>query len=191
MAGLILLAAAVGWMLLCIALSKAFTGAVPPGAPRFVAAVLVFSGLLVAPIADDLLGSRAYQKYCAAADAQVKILATVTLDQNSPLYSASGEWRLSKLAPAEYKERDRLSRVADSLVRWDHGTTKPTSSIFPVQERVTSIYDANSNRLLAQFTSYHYRGGFLRSSVLDSANQCFPTKFGSALYPALLVLQRP
>jgi hypothetical protein len=191
MAGLILLAVAIGWMLLCIALSKALTSPIRPGALRFVAAALVFSGLLVAPIADDILGSRAYQKYCAAADDQVKILATITLDQNSPLYSASGEWRLTKLPPAGYKERDRLSRAAESLLRWDHGTTRPTSSIFPIQERVTSIYDANSDRLLAQFTSYHYRGGFLRSSVLDSANQCFPTKLGSALYPELLVLQRP
>lgn len=187
MAGLLLLAVAIGWSILCIAMSKAFISAIRNSLLRFIAAPFVFAGLLVAPIADDLLGTRAYQQYCAAADSQFKIFATIKLDKDSPLFSESGEWRLAKLPPSAHDERHRLSRTASSLVRWDHGTTRPTSSIFSVNERVTSIYEATSNRLLAQFTSYHYRGGFLRSSVLDSANQCFPTKFGNDLYSALFV----
>lgn len=189
MGGLLLLLVVIGWVLLCIAMSRVFTAAIRHGSLRLLVATALFFVLLVGPIADDLLGTRAYQRYCAAADNQVKVFATIKVDRNTSLFSATGEWRLAQLAPSEHDERQRLGKAADSLVRWDYGTSKPTSSFFPVNERTTKIYDVNSGSLIAQFTSYHYRGGFLRSSVLDSASQCFPKQFGSSLYQMLFLPQ--
>ena len=173
MGGLLLLLVAIGWVLLCIAMSRVLTAAIRHGPLRLLVAIALFLGLLVAPIADDLLGTRAYQRYCAAADNQVKVFSTIKVDRNTGLFSATGEWRLAQLAPSEHDERHRLGKAADSLVRWDHGTPKPSSSFFPVNERTTKIYDVNSGSLVAQFTSYHYSGGFLRSSVLDERVSVF------------------
>jgi hypothetical protein len=171
-------------------MSRVFTAAIQHGSLRLLVATVLFFGLLVAPISDDLLGTRAYQRYCAAADNHVKIFSSIEVDRTTGLFSTTGEWRLAQLEPSEHDERHRLGKVADSLVRWDRGTAKPTSSFFPVNERTTKIYEVNSGSLVAQFTSYHYRGGFLRSSMLDSASQCFPKQFGSSLYQMLFLPQR-
>jgi hypothetical protein len=188
MAGLLILLVLVVWLFACIKLSALAIGNIRSEFTKFLIGLAVFASLLISPIADDILGTRQYQKYCEASD-QVKTLGTIPVSASTGLYEANGDWRLAKLEPSAHDERSRLTRVADGLVRWDHGTNRPTESVFPIYERTTKIYGTESQRLLAEFTSYHYRGGFLRRSLLDSASQCFPKEFGSGLYERLFVFQ--
>lgn len=189
MGGLLLLFAVVVWLLICVLLAKGASGMFSSTAAKTLVACAVFVGFFVAPAADDILGTRQYKQYCAATD-EVKILGTMSVSASTGLHSATGEWLLSTLEPSQHGERVRLRRLADSLVRWDHGTSTPTASLFPISERTTRIYEAGSERLLAEWKSYHYKGGFLRSNLFDSASQCFPSSFGSALYQNLFVFQR-
>jgi hypothetical protein len=151
--------------------------------------VVAFTGLCVSPVIDDLLGTWQYKHYCSNAN-EVRILGTVAVSEQTGLFSSDGEWLLDRLQPSDWKERHRLGRVADSLVRWDHGTTQPATRLWPIGERTTRIYDRSSDRLVMEFKSYHYRGGILRRNLLDSASQCFPTEFGSAMYKKVFSLQK-
>jgi hypothetical protein len=189
MAGLLLLFVASAWLLTCISLTKGAVKTLRPGLAKALLALGAFVGLLVAPVADDILGSMQFNRYCAAAD-KIRLLGTVSVASNVGLYSESGDWLLATLEPSQHAERIRLVQLADSLVFWDHGTSAPSASLFPIEERTTRIYDTSPLRLVAEWKSYYYRGGFLRSGLLDSANQCFPTLSGSGLYPKLFVLQR-
>jgi hypothetical protein len=189
MAGLLLLFVLIAWLLLCIWLTKGIVKNLRSGLIKVLVAFVSLLGLLVAPIVDDILGSLQYSRYCAAAD-DVKILDTISLTADGGLHSANGDWLLATLEPSQHAERDRLQRLAESLVRWDSGTPKPTASLYPITERTTRIYDVSSQRLLAEFKSYYYRGGFLRSSVFESTSQCFPTLFHSGIYPKIFVFRR-
>lgn len=190
MGGLLLLFAVVVWLLVCVLLAKGASGMFNSMAAKMLVACGVFVGFFVAPAVDDILGTRQYKQYCAAADDEVKILGTMSVNASTGLHSATGEWLLSTLGPSQHGERDRLGRLANSLVRWDHGTSTPTTSLFPIDERTTKIYEAASGRLLAEWKSYYYKGGFLRSNLFDSTSQCFPRSSGGHLYQNLFVFQR-
>ena len=189
MAGLLVLFVLIAWLLLCIWLTKGIVKNLRPGLVKVLVATVSLLGLLVAPIVDDILGSMQYSRYCAAAD-DVKILDTISLTVDGGLHSANGDWLLATLEPGQHAERDRLQRLAESLVHWDSGTSKPTTSLYPITERTTRIYDGNSERLLAEFKSYYYRGGFLRSGVFQSTSQCFPALFHSGIYPKIFAYRR-
>jgi hypothetical protein len=188
MAGLLILGVLAVWLFACMKLSARAIRNIRSEFAKVLIGITVFASLLIAPIADDILGTRQYQRYCDAAD-QVKTLGTIPVSASTGLYDTNGVWRLSKVESSAHDERSRLTRVADGLARWDHGTNRPTESIFPIDERTTRIYGVESGRLLAEFTSYHYRGGFLRRNLFDSASQCFPKEFGSALYSKIFVFQ--
>ena len=190
MAGLLLLVVGIVWLLVCIGLATMLAGTVRTGLASAFVALATFAGLAVAPIADDVLGIRQYKRYCAEADHELQIVGEIKVPLSAGLHTNDGEWRIAKLGPGQHDERRRLTELADGLVRWDHGTSVPTTSVFPINQRTTRIYDAASGRLLAEWKSYYYRGGFLRSNLLDSASQCFPSLHGSALYQRLIVFQR-
>ena len=130
MAGLLLLFVLIAWLLLCIWLTKGIVKYLRPGLVRVVVTIVSSLALLVAPIVDDILGSMQYSRYCAAAD-DVKILGTSRLTTDGSLHSATGDWLLATLEPGQHAERDRLQRRAESLVRWDSGTSEPTASWHP------------------------------------------------------------
>jgi len=187
MASLLLLLVLAVWLLGCVKLSKLAVRNVRSECTKVLIGIATFAGLLILPIADDILGTRQYHKYCDAA--AVKTFGKIPVSTSTGLYEANGDWRLAKLEPSAYDERNRLNRIADGLVRWDHGTNRPTESIFPIDERATNIYEVESGRLLAEVKSYHYQGGFLRKNLLDSASQCFPKEFGSGFYGKLFAFQ--
>jgi hypothetical protein len=192
MTGLLMLAVGAAWLMLCIRVAKGIGVNFRSAPARALLGCVVFAGLLVAPIADDVLGARQYEKLCASAN-EVSIVGTIAVNASTGLYSESGEWRLASLPFSQHDERDRVGKLADSLVRWDEGPTTPVPGLFAITERTTRIYEARSDRLLVEWKSYHYRGGFLRSHLLDSASQCFPRLVndeGNALYKSLLVFQR-
>ena len=188
MAALLILLVLVVWLFASIKLSALAIGNIRSKLTKVLLGIPVFASLLISPIADDLLGTRQYRSYCDAAN-QVKTLGTISVGASTGLYETNGDWRLAKLEPSAHAERSRLNGVADGLVRWEHGTSRPTKSIFPIDEGTTRIYALESERLLAEITSYHYRGGFLRRNLFDSAGQCFPKEFGSGLYRKLFIFQ--
>jgi hypothetical protein len=189
MAGLLILFALIAWIVFCFKVSAAVSGATNSRFAKAPVAIAMFAALLVAPIADDLLGTWQYKRYCKAGD-KIAYSGTISVTPDVGLFTANGDWQLASLGPSEHAERSRLHKVAESFVRWDHGTSSPTGSVFPIQERKIEIHDASSGKLLAEWKSYHFKGGFLRRGLFDSASQCFPRDFHSDLYKRLFVLAR-
>lgn len=189
MAGLLMLGVFVAWAYFSVKIAAVIASAADSRLAKASSAIAVFAVVLVAPIADDLLGNWRYQRYCQAGD-KVDYRATISVTPDVGLFTADGNWRIAGLGPSDHAERRRLSELAESFVRWDHGTSVPTDSIFPIQEHGSRIFDKSTGQLLAEWKSYHYRGGFLRRGLLDSSSQCFPSEFGRDLYRRMFVLER-
>lgn len=189
MAGLLILLALIAWLVFCFKVSAAVAGTTNSRFARAPVAIAVFATLLVTPVADDLLGTWQYGRYCKSGD-KVAYLGTIGVAPDVGLFTTSGDWKLASLQPSDHAERSRLQKVAESFVRWDHGVSTPTDSLFPIQERKTEIHDASSGKLLAEWKSYHFKGGFLRRGFFDSASQCFPRDFYGDLYKHLFFLAR-
>lgn len=152
-------------------------------------AIAVFVVMLVAPIADDLLGNWQYKRYCKAGD-KVTYLETIGVSPDVGLFTADGDWKIANLRPSDGDEKRRLGNLAESFVRWEDGMSTQAGSVFPIREQETRIIERSSGKLVAKWKSYHYRGGFLRRGLLDSASQCFPNEFGHDLYRRIFVLER-
>jgi hypothetical protein len=181
--GLLLLSVVFGWLLLCIWLAKSVASTIRHGLAKALVACVVFVGLFVAPVADDILGVVQYERFCKSND--IRLVGTIDVRAEAGLHSENGDWLLSKLEPSQHQERHRISRLAEGFLRQDIGSSRPTPAQSSVSERTDRIYEASSGRLLVEITSYHYRGGFLRRSLLDSASQCFSERSGSELYQQL------
>ena len=134
----------------------------------------------------DTVGMRQFEEYCRAAD-QVQIHGTVA--GADALYTSTGEWRLAHFSLATSDEHTKLVRYADSLVRWETGATATVPAVQPIWEQETKIFDARTNRLLAQWRSYSSRGGWARQTVLlGGLLECHPKLFrepGYQLYRAI------
>lgn len=152
-------------------------------------AIAVFAAVLVAPVADDLLGSWQYERYCKAGD-KVDYRATISVTPEVGLFTADGAWKIAGLAPSDHGERRRLGEIAERFVRMEIGAIAPTDSVFAVRERKERLFDKSSGQLVAEWKSYHYAGGFLRRGLLDSSSQCFPKESNRDLYRPIFVLQR-
>jgi len=177
--GLLLLFSVATWLALCMWATGLLTRGAQHGTLKF----FVFLGLLVAPVADEIVGVLQYQRYCAANS--IRFLDTVDATVNTGLHSADGKWLLGGLEPSQHEERDRLNRLQESLLDHQLGLYDPTSMLSLVSKRTDRIYEARSGRLLAEVTSYHYPGGFLRRHLLGYSNQCFPEGFDNSMYPRL------
>jgi hypothetical protein len=141
--------------------------------------VLAAAVLLLGPFSDEVIGGAQFKRYCGAAD-NVNFSGTIQVVPD--FYTPDGEWRLAYLGVDADKHR-KLVRLADSLVRWDHGTEVRLPTLVPIWQRQTRIYDAQTNRLVADWVSYSYRGGWLsRIALPERRNECRPKMIGEGGY---------
>ena len=179
MAGLLALLAVALWVAASVAVAKAFATKAFPIA-------LIAVTLFFMPFVDEAIGQWQYSNLCQRTE--VKVHGVVPVGSN--LYAESGEWRLGMKYPGErWKERQALVILADSLVRWDHGSSMPRQSIIPIDSRHTRIFDRKTERLLAEWTSYSFKGGIIRRSLFEGSSQCFPKLFqqeGNLVYKEIM-----
>jgi hypothetical protein len=173
MAGLLVIGVGIAWLVisLFIALRLARWPKVVWG--KIAVFLIAWTVLLVGPLVDEIVGTRQFESYCKAAE-NVRFSGTITT--GADLYTPEGHWRLADPFPlANYDELTKLVRLADSRVRWDHGTSIPVPAMAPMWQRHTHIYDAHTNRPVADWVSYSYRGGWLSRIVLgERLDECRP-----------------
>lgn len=187
MGGLLMLFVIAVWASISVVAAFGVAKVVPGSdALKACAGIMVAAILFVAPVADDFIGQRQFENYCHFSE-EVRILGTVS--GGSELYTPDGSWRLAHYSPAQADENTRLVRLADSLVRWDHGTAAPVQDFPVITKRHTRIFDRNSDSLVAEWDTYGYAGGFLRAGILQGGGECFPRvmrQSGYGLYNALI-----
>lgn len=188
MAGLLLLAAVAGWSFVCVAISRYLTKGLLGWKKQF-SIIALPPVLFLLPFTNQLVGWFQYEYYCAAAD-DVKIFGTIQSPKE--LYSPSGEWLLGRQVNlSTIDEYSNLVKLADSFLTWDHGSYVELYSLTNVGKRNTKIYEKSSNRLLAEWSSYSYKGGL--SGLMGSTDVCHPKLFadrGYQLYNRLFVYQK-
>lgn len=170
MSGLLLLAAAVTWLIVCTCVALFLSKRISSTWGKVVFVPLVTAALLIGPFISQIVGKYQFDSYCKAAQ-NVTFIRTIPAPKE--LYSPTGEWRLAKFSAQQFDENTRLVRLADSLVRWDTGNYVGVSNFTNVGVRQTKLYERSSNRLVAEWTSYSYRGGL--GGLMGSTDECHPT----------------
>ena len=182
MGGLLLLLVAVAWFAASLVLATWLSHLARSSLGRVAAGSIAFVAILVAPFADDLIGTAELKRYC---DSSPDVLIHRTIVVDPVFYGANGEWLLGISPVRDWDTNTRLTKLADSLVEWDHGNHAPIPGLHLIEQRTTKIYEKVSNALVAEWTSYAYRGGVVRRSVLPSSTECRPPLMrqgGSQLY---------
>lgn len=177
MAGLLLLLAALIWLIICISITIFLSKWIQKTWRKTLFIVLVIPTLLVGPFVNQIIGKFQFDTYCGAAE-DVTFVGTIPAPKD--LYSSEGEWRLGNYRALQGDENTKLVQLADSLVRWDSESYEIISSFTHVGKRPTRLYEKNSNSLVAEWTSYSYHGGL--SGLMGSTDECHPKLMREAGY---------
>lgn len=116
--------------------------------------------VFMAPLADEIVGKRQYEKLCKEAE-EVKIHGTIPVGEE--LYTPEGRWREGSTRDEEKQLREKY----ESLVRWDFGNPVPDNvpGAITIHKSHTRIYARNDGRLLAEWDRYSSPGGWLSRYV--------------------------
>lgn len=184
MAGLLALVIIALWAAASVKIAKAISSKSFPLA-------LAVPAVFFMPFFDEAIGLGQYSYLCQRSE--IKLHGAIPV--GNELYSEDGEWRLGFTYPPErWREHLALVRLADSLVRWDSGVSQPIHSLSPVDSRHTKIIDSRTGRLLSEWTSYSFKGGIVRRTLLDGSTQCFPEPInqnGYVMYKQIMVYSKP
>lgn len=133
--------------------------------------------LFFAPVADELIGSYQFERYCKEAE-EVKIYGTIPVGED--FYTADGKWKLSNgLLPIA--ESNRIQAALNAIIRADDGIRIgiEVPAVIPIRYGETKLYETKTGRLLAEFRIHRTRGGLISRSVFERAGffvkpQCLP-----------------
>jgi hypothetical protein len=134
--------------------------------------------LFFAPVGDELIGKRQFERYCKEAE-EVKIYGTIPVGE--AFYTADGKWKLANgLLPLD--EFNRIVAIKNSIIRWDLGPSIRTEvpAAIPIQYWDSKIYEVKTGRLLAEFRMHATRGGLISRIFFERAGfffvkpQCSP-----------------
>lgn len=119
--------------------------------------------LVAAPLADEIIGKHQFANYCESAK-KVRIYGQIPVGEE--LYTSDGRWRIGSDPNMPQKERNRLNKLVESLIRWDLGPRVPRAvpGAIPIHEYVTRLYDAGDGRLLAEWRQFTNYGGWLKQN---------------------------
>lgn len=149
------------WLPICIWLAWKFTKRFKTLSGRLPASVVVFVLLMVAPVADDIIG-RTYFNHLCATEAGVRIYKTVELpadywdEKGAPKFlEENGNFHLGKSYPVVYN-------------------TGARSSFLRVDNLGFHLTDSQSGELLGQATDFMYWGGWVRRNLSphNTADSC-------------------
>lgn len=142
-------------------------------------ALLLLPVVFMAPLADEIVGKVQFDRLCEVAK-EVTIHATHPVGEE--LYTSDGKLKTG----TTLEERNRLSAIYESLVRWDHGGPYPEviPATIPIRKYHHKIYDNTDGRLLAEFDQYGTSGGWLSRNFQAPflvKPQCEPPLFAKDL----------
>lgn len=144
------------WIAVVVLLARLATSRVKNAVVRAVLVTLAVPLSFVLALADEIVGKFQFDRLCAEAK-EVKIHATHPVGEE--LYTPEGKWRVGDTL----EERNRISTIHESLLRWDSGTPTPevVPGTIPIRRYHTKIYDRNDGRLLTEWYRYGTPGGWL------------------------------
>jgi len=180
MIGLGVLLAVILWFVTASAITYSVVRWIRAPALRAVIAVSLFALLLVAPIADELIGAFEYERLCRTAG-QIKISGSMIV--SAKYFSSDGspkpEWARMSL-----KERERVSGLGNDIKsrQVNHGP-------MPIIESQGRLVDAKSGSVLAFYEFYSTRGGFISRDFEKPffvADQCRPNVDLGPVYKQIL-----
>jgi hypothetical protein len=135
----------------------------------------VVAVLCTLALADEIVGKFQFDRLCQKAAA---ITYAGAIPVGYELYSREGRWLLT-LPKVNPEVRRRASAAYSSLVRWDLTQTSRTSEWIPIAQTDTRIHDRRNGVLLASFSAYGTRGGWvsrhLEKPLLVRA-ECLPAE---------------
>lgn len=182
MAGLLLLFIIGAWFAFAIKIAITISSSIKNELRKYIITIVATAIILVAPVTDDIIGTVQFSSYCKSQI--IKTYASIPVDHE--FYTETGAWLLGEPRPSssskEYDERRLLVGKADSYVRWESKDYVPMPGILLIKQRPTKIYAKESRQLLAEWNSYAYEGGILRSTFLGYTNECHPYEEGYGLY---------
>lgn len=192
MAGLLLLAAAIIWFIVCLTFSKFVSKWLPSFFGKKLFTSLMTLILIVIPFTNQIIDSFKFDSYCKESE-NITILGNIAAPRE--LYNSAGEWRLGTYSQiynlAESNESNLLVRLADSLVRWGgEGYVLLPGSNY-LAKRKTIIYERSSDRPVAEWTSYAYTGGL--PGLMGGMKECRPKvmrESGYGMYKQIFSYQK-
>jgi hypothetical protein len=142
------------------------------GVLRVLAVVAVLCTLAMA---DEIIGKFQFDSLCNKAAA---IAYSASVPVGYDLYSRDGRWLLT-LPKVHPDLRKKATAAYQTLSRWDISQSSRTSEWIPIAQTDTRIHDKRNGVLLASFTAYGTRGGFvsrhLEKPLLVRA-ECLPAE---------------
>ena len=158
------------WIIASIWVASRIARLVKPLWLKLVGFVAIAGLLISLPAADEIIGGFQLEKYCEGVD-EIKIYGTIPVGEE--LYTENGTWRTGSTR----EERNRLSAIYESFVRWEIESPRQVPGAIPIYETTTKLYDKKNGELLAEFRQYSTRGGWLHGeNPLLVKPQCSPTK---------------
>lgn len=151
--------------------------------------LLVVGVLCVLAVGDEIVGKFQFDRLCAKA-AVITYSGTVPVGYD--LYSRDGKWLLT-LPKANPELRKKATAAYQALARWDLAQTSRTSEWIPIAQTDTRILDRRNGVLLASFTAYGTRGGFVSRHLekpLLVRGECLPPEL-RIVNPKIFPFQKP
>jgi hypothetical protein len=126
-------------------------------------------------LTDEIVGKFQFDRLCQKAAA---ITYAGSIPVGYELYSREGRWLLT-LPKVNPELRRKASAAYSSLVRWDLTQVSRTSEWIPIAQTDTRIHDRRNGVLLASFSAYGTRGGWVSRQMekpLLVRAECLPTE---------------
>ena len=137
--------------------------------------LLIVALLCTLGMADEIVGRFQFERLCAKATA---ITYGGSVPVGYELYSREGRWLLT-LPKVNPELRRKATAAYQSLARWDLTQISRTSEWIPIAQTDTRIHDKRNGILLASFTAYGTRGGWVSRQLekpLLMRAECLPTE---------------
>jgi hypothetical protein len=152
--------------------------------------VLLVCGVLCAlALADEIIGKFQFDRLCDKAKA---ITYAGAVPVGYDFYSREGRWLLTlPKAPPEAKKK--AAAAYQSLVKWELVQIQRTSEWIPIGQTDTRIFDKRNGVLLASFSAYGTRGGWISRQFekpLLVKEECLPAEI-RVVNTKILPFQKP
>lgn len=137
--------------------------------------LLIVAALCALALFDEIIGKFQFDRLCNGAAA---ITYAGAVPAGYELYSRDGRWLLT-LPKTSPDLRKKASVAYQALARWDLTQSVRSSEWIPIAQTDTRIHDKRNGVLLASFTAYGTRGGFVSRHLekpLLVRGECLPTE---------------
>lgn len=152
--------------------------------------VLLIVGVLCAlALTDEIIGKFQFDRLCDKAKA---ITYAGAVPVGYDFYSREGRWLLT-LPKAPPEQKKKAAAAYQKLVKWELVQISRTSEWIPIGQTDTRIFDRRNGVLLASFSAYGTRGGWVSRQFerpLLVKEECLPAEI-RVVNTKILPFQKP